>query len=198
MPGIGLVLAKMLEAAKEIRSGDKKRVKTGVKTPINRRPGWVPGGSVVFRRLLGCWRMVWPAVVDGWRLMLQAGGFWPFWEPERQGGRAAAGGGGGAVGGCQVSGVMVCRGWLGGGDPAAICGGNSAVFNQPLTTFLVIAMVWRLTVFFLCSYCLFWRWLVRFRSPGAVVEVGGLVVVLDELSTGTIKGGVAEKGRGSS
>ena len=63
----GVVLAKVIEAAKEIRSDDKKRVKTGVKTPINRRPGWVPGGSVV------CWRL-----------------------------------------------LVVCRGWLGGGDPAAI------------------------------------------------------------------------------
>ena len=115
----GVVLAKVMKVAKEIRSGDKKRVKTCVKTPINRRTGWVPGGSVVFRRLLGCWRMVWPAVVDGWRLMLQAGGCWPFWAPERQGGRAAAGAGG-AVGGCQGGGVMVCRWWLGGGDPAAI------------------------------------------------------------------------------
>ena len=59
----------------------KKRVKTGVKTHINRRPGWVPGGAVVFRRLLG------------------------------------------------------------GGDPAEVCGGNSAVFNQQLTIFLVVAMV---------------------------------------------------------
>ena len=50
-----------------------------------------------------------------------------------------------------AAGAMVCRGWLGGGDPAAICGGNSAVFNRLLTTFLVIAMVWRLTVFWLCS-----------------------------------------------
>ena len=32
-----------------------------------------------------------------------------------------------------------------------ICGGDSAVFNQPLTIFLVVAMVWRLTVFWLCS-----------------------------------------------
>ena len=51
----------------------------------------------------------------------------------------------------RAAGVMVCRGWMGGGDPAAICGGNSAVVNQPLTTFLVVAMVWRLTVFWLCS-----------------------------------------------
>ena len=64
-------------------------------------------------------------------------------------------------------GVMVCRGWLGGVDPAAICGGNSAVFNQQLTIFLVVAMVWRLTVFFLCSYWQFRRLLGRFRSPGA-------------------------------
>ena len=84
----GVVLAKVMKTAKEIRSGDKKRVKTGVKTPINRRSGWWPGGSVVCRRLLGCWRMVCPAVVDGWRLMLQAGGCWPFWVPEMQGGRA--------------------------------------------------------------------------------------------------------------
>ena len=46
-------------------------------------------------------------------------------------------------------------------------GGDSAVFNQQLTTFLVVAMVWRLPVFFLCSYCLFWRLLGRFRLPGA-------------------------------
>ena len=38
---------------KHIRPDDKKRVKTGVKTPINRRSGWGPGGAVVFRRLLG-------------------------------------------------------------------------------------------------------------------------------------------------
>ena len=82
-----VVLEKAMKTAKEIRPGDKKRVKTGVKTPINRRPGWLPGGSVGCWRLLGCWRMVWPAVVDGWRLMLQAGGCWPFWVPERQGGR---------------------------------------------------------------------------------------------------------------
>lgn len=154
--------------------------------------GWWPGGAVVCWWMLGCWRMVWPAVVDGWRLMLQAGGCWPFWGPERQGGRAAAG-------------VMVCRGWPGlrgdgllwmagaGNDSAAICGGNSAVFNQPLTTFHVVAMVLGLTVFFLCSYCRFWRRLGRFRFPGAWVVVGGLVVVWDELSTGTIKGGGSGK-----
>ena len=59
----GVVLAKVMETAKEIRSGDKKRVKTGVKTPINRRTGWVPGGSMV------CWRML------------------AFLGPEMQGGR---------------------------------------------------------------------------------------------------------------
>ena len=130
-----MVLGIVMDYTKEIRPDDKKRVKTGVKTHINRRPGWVPGGSVVCWRMLGCWRMVWPAVVDGWRLMLQAGGCWAFWVPERQGGRAAAGGGG-AVGGFQGGGAMVCRwwpsgwpawrllvvcrGWLGGGDPAVI------------------------------------------------------------------------------
>ena len=40
----GVVLAKVMKTAKEIRSGDKKRVKTDVKTPINRRSGWGPGG----------------------------------------------------------------------------------------------------------------------------------------------------------
>ena len=101
-----------MAGAKHIRPDDKKRVKTGVKTPINRRPGWVPGGSVV------CWRML---------AFLGAG------DARRK--RDAAGGGG-AVGGFQGGGVMVCRGWpsgwpagrllvvcrgwLGGGDPAAI------------------------------------------------------------------------------
>ena len=83
----------------------------------------------------------------------------------KEGGPAA--GGGGAVGGVQCGGEMVCRwwpsgwpawrllvvcrGWLGGGDPAEVCGGDSVIFNQLLTTFLVVAMVWRLTVFWLCS-----------------------------------------------
>lgn len=71
-PGIGLILAKVMEVAKEIRPGDKKRVKTGVKTPIKRRSGWGPGG---------CWRMVWAVLVA-------AGGCLPFWVPEMQGGRA--------------------------------------------------------------------------------------------------------------
>ena len=54
-----------------------------------------------------------------------------------------------------------------GNVPAAICGGNSAVFNQQLTIFLVVAMVWRLSVFFLCSYQQFRRCWRLFRSPGA-------------------------------
>ena len=109
-----------MDYTKEIRPGYKKRVKAGVKTPINRRPGWVPGGSVVCWRLLGCWRMVWPAVVDGWRLMLQAGGCWPFWVPEMQGGRETPPGVVVLSVVARSPGVMVFRGWLGGGDPAAI------------------------------------------------------------------------------
>ena len=156
-----------------------------------------------------CWRMVWPAVVDGWRLMLQAGGCWPFWVPERQGGRETPPGvvvlsvasraawrwsaGGGLLGGLLGS----C--WWSAGDGWAVVirrqfgGGDSAVFNQLLTIFLAVAMVWWLPVFFLCSDCLFWRLLGRFRLPGAGAEVGGLVVVLGELSTGTIKGGGSGK-----
>ena len=102
--------------------------------------------------MLGCWRMVLPAVVDG----LAGGGGWL--EAYAAGWRMLAFlGAGDARRKRDAAGVMVCRGWLGGGDPAAICGGNSAVFNQLLTTFHAVAMVWRLTVFFLCSYCLFWR-----------------------------------------
>ena len=47
-----MVLGIVMDYTKEIRPGYKKRVKAGVKTPINRRPGWVPGGSVI------CWRML--------------------------------------------------------------------------------------------------------------------------------------------
>ena len=65
-----------------------------------------------------------------------------------------------------------------GNGPAAICGGNSAVFNQQLTIFLVVAMVWWLSVFFLCSYRQFRRCWRLFRSPGAgrwwSVSGGGL------------------------
>ena len=99
-------------------------------------------------RLLGCWRMVWVALVA-------AGGCLPFWGPERQGGRPRRRGDG-------MPGMAVA-----GNVPAAICGGNSAVFNQQLTTFLVIAMVWWLSVFFLCSYWQFRRRWRLFRSPGA-------------------------------
>ena len=80
--------------------------------------------------------MVWPAVVDGWMLMLQAGGFWPFWVPERQGGREtppgvvvlsvasraagrwSAGGGllGGLLGGFWLSAGDGCGGQCSGGD----------------------------------------------------------------------------------
>lgn len=78
-------------------------------------------------------------------------------------------------------------------------GGNSEVFNQLLTTFFVVAMVWRLTVFFLCSYCLFWRLLGRFRSPGAgrwlADGLGGLRgVVWGCWLLDQERGGVAEKG----
>ena len=78
-----------------------------------------------------------------------------------------------------------------GNGPAAICGGNSAVFNQQLTIFLVVAMVWRLSVFFLCSYQQFRRCWRLFRSPGAgrwwSVSGGGLGLL--SVRTG--------KGRGS-
>ena len=132
----GVVLVEVMKEAKEIRSDGKKRVKAGVKTPINRRAGWGAGRLLAFL---------------GW--------------PEMQGGRAAAGGG--AVGGFQGGGAMVCRGWLGGGDSAAICGGDSAVFNQQLTTFLVVAMVRRFPVFFLCSYWQFRRGWRLSDLPGA-------------------------------
>lgn len=118
-----------MEMAKEIRSGDKKRVKTGVKTPINRRPGWVPGGSVV------CWRMLAFLGAGDARMDGPPPGLVVLSVAARAPGRWSVG-----------------DGWA-----AAICGGNSVVFNQQLTIFLVVAMVWRLPVFFLCSYCLFWR-----------------------------------------
>ena len=73
-----------------------------------------------------------------------------------------------------AAGAMVCWDRWGG----QWSGGNSAVFNQPLTTFLVAAMVWRLSVFFLCSYRQFRRCWRLFRSPGAgrcwAVSGGGL------------------------
>ena len=88
----GVVLAEVMEAAKEIRSGDKKRVKSGVKTPIVRRSGWRPGG---------CW------AVGGWSgrrcglrrvLLLPAAGL-----------SGCLGGNYGEA----AAGEMVCRGWLG-------------------------------------------------------------------------------------
>ena len=86
-PGIGLVLAKEMKMAKEIRSGDKKRVKTGVKTPIKRRPGWVPGGAVV------CWRLLLLSEAGRLLAFLGAG------EARREG---------------RAAGVMVCGdGWGG-------------------------------------------------------------------------------------
>ena len=87
-------------------------------------------------------------------------------------GRWSAGGGllGGLLGGFWWS---AGDGWGG-----RWSGGNSAVFNQPLTIFLVVAMVWRLSVFFLCSYRQFRRCCRLFRSPGAgrwwSVSGGGL------------------------
>ena len=139
-----MVLVIVMDYTKEIRPGYKKRVKTGVKTPINRRPGWVPGGSVV------CWRLL---------AFLGAG------DARRKG---PAAGVGGAVGGGLLGGAGGLPGMAGAGDgPAAICGGNSAVFNQPLTIFLAVAMVWWLSVFFLCSYRQFRRCWRLFRSPGA-------------------------------
>ena len=107
---------KVMKTAKEIRSGDKKRVKTGVKTPINRRSGCVPGGSVVFRRLLSCWRMVWAdGLGGGWRMLafLGAGEARREGPPpgvvlsvaSREAGRWSAGGGllGGLLGGFWLS-----------------------------------------------------------------------------------------------
>ena len=107
-------------------------------------------------------------------------------------------GGGGAVGGCQVSGVMVCRGWLGGGDPAAICGGNSAVFNQQLTTISCGAMDWCGYVFYLCISAIY-------RPPGGDSVSRGRGWGAGGLGrsgrqggdTRPARGGVAEKGTAS-
>lgn len=85
-----------------------------------------------------------------------------------------------------------------GNGPAAICGGNSEVFNRPLTTFLVVAMVWRLAVFILCSYCLFWRRLGRLRFPGAWAVVGGLRGGLGLLAVGSGNGRGSGKRDGAS
>ena len=96
------------------------------------------------------------------------------------GGRAAACLSGGRRGkeGWPAAVAMVCRGWLGRAMIRRRSGGNSAVFNQLLTIFLVVATVCRLTVFFLCSYRQFRRGWRLFRSPGAgrwwSVSGGGL------------------------
>ena len=83
-PGIGLVLAKVMEAAKEIRSDDKKRVKTGVKTHTI-APLRLWAGRLLAFLGAGDARREEPAAVVG-----------------------------GAVGGVQGSGVMVCGdGWGG-------------------------------------------------------------------------------------
>ena len=54
-------------------------------------------------------------------------------------------------------------------------GGNSSVFNQQLTIFLAVAMVWRLTVFFLCSYWQFRRRCLADddRRPAPRLRCGG-------------------------
>ena len=103
--------------------------------------------------------------------------------PERQGGRARRRG-------------DALPGMAGAGNgPAAICGGNSAVFNQPLTTFLVAAMVWRLTVFVLCSYRQSRRCWRLFRSPWAWAVLGGLRGGFGGgLLPDAAREGVAEKG----
>ena len=73
------------------------------------------------------------------------------------------------------------------------------VFNQPLTTFLVVAMVWRLAVFALCSYQLFRRCWRLFRSPGAWAVLGGLRGGLGEVAAaGPGKGGGSGKRAGAS
>ena len=150
-----MVLVIVMDYTKEIRPGYKKRVKAGVKTHINRRSGWGPGGSVI------CWRLL---------AFLGAG------EARREGpppGRWSSGGGWGGR-------------WS---------GGNSAVFNQPLTTFLVVAMVWCLSVFFLCSYQQFRRCWRLFRSPWAWAVLGGLQGGLGGwLLPDQSREGVAEKG----
>ena len=43
-----VALAKVMKVAKEIRSGDKKRVKTGVKTPIAAPAGGRAAGSLLW------------------------------------------------------------------------------------------------------------------------------------------------------
>ena len=77
-------------------------------------------------------------------------------------------------------------------------GGNSAVFNQPLTPFLVSAMVWRLTVSALCSYWQSRRGWMLFRSPWAWAAADGLRGGLGGVTSGPGKGGGSGKRAGAS
>ena len=85
-------------------------------------------------------------------------------------------------------------GW-GGGDPAAICGGNSAVFNQPLTTIRCGEMDWCGYVFYLCISAIY-------RPPGGDSVSRGRGWGAGGLGrsgrqggdTRPARGGVAEKG----
>ena len=109
-----------------------------------------------------------------WAALWSAGGCLPFWVPEMQGGREtppglsvlsmSARGRGDGLPGMDGAGNV----------PAAICWGNSVVFNQQLTIFLVVAMVWRLTVSALCAYWQSRRCWRLFRFPWAWVAVDGL------------------------
>ena len=129
----GVVLAKVMEVAKEIRPGDKSA--GPLRLGAGRRCGLLAAAC-----LSGCRRC-------------------------KEGGPRRRGDG--------------LPGMAGAGDgPAAICGGNSAVFKQQLTIFLVVAMVLRLTVCFLCSLRQFGRCWRLFRSPGAgrCLAVSGVVL----------------------
>ena len=94
--------------------------------------------------------------------------------------------------------MVVCRGWLGGGDPAAICGGNSDVFNQQLTTISCGAMDWCGYVFYLCISAIY-------RPPGGDSVSRGRGWGAGGLGrsgrqggdTRSARGGVAEKGTAS-
>ncbi|MCI6433825.1 MAG: hypothetical protein MR828_03485 [Clostridiales bacterium] len=91
----------MIKTAKEIRPDDKKRVKTGVKTPTNLRSGW---GAGRLCGLLAAAGLLADGLGGGWRMLAFLGAG----EARREG---PPPGGGGAVSGCQVSGVMVCWWW---------------------------------------------------------------------------------------
>ena len=126
------------------------------------------------------------------------GGCLPFWGPEMQGGRARRLGDGLPGMAFWVACLAASGGLPAGGWAAAICGGNSSVFNQLLTTFIVVAMVWRLAVFFLCSYQQFRRLRRLFRSPGAWAAVGGLRGGLGLLAVGFGNGRGSGKRDGAS